>query len=201
MRALWVDAGNDPDWTKVQNHGITAVYFALSDPPEDWHRRILDARKRGYAAGVYAAWNWWGNFTGRGAAFAEEVNGRILEKVKWPKPSWPKVQLDNEEHSPDQILAMLRRWREIQPYQDTSWTMESMQGGWMSEDFVAEVVGLRVRVVPQCYTGDMRRVESDIALRNLTRRGFPVSLVTMFYDAAQLGLEWDGFAFTQGRLP
>jgi hypothetical protein len=199
MRSVWVDSGNDPDWESGARHGINGYYIALSDP--QWHERILDIRNRGYAAGVYAAWNWWGDFTGRGAAFAEEVNGRIREKVKFPKPSWPKVQLDNEDHDMNQILFMLRRWRELWPKQDTSWTMESFQGGLMSPEFVQEVISLRVRVVPQAYTGNMQRMSEDGALRDLLRRGFPEALVTLFYDAAQLPINWDGFAFTQGRLP
>jgi hypothetical protein len=47
----------------------------------------------------------------------------------------------------------------------------------------------------------MERRESDMVLRDLTKRGFPESSVSMFYDAAQLGVGWDGYAFTQGRLP
>ncbi len=199
MRYVWVDDGNSPDYALGGRHGINGYYIALSDP--DWYERILDVRNHGLAAGVYAAWNWWGDFTGRGAAFAEEVNGRVRARVKFPKPSWPKIQLDNEEHDMNQILLMLRRHRELWPTQDTSWTLESFQGGLMSPEFVQEVLALRTRVVPQAYTGDMRRMSEDGTLRDLTRRGFPESQVSLFYDAAQLPINWDGFAFTQGRLP
>jgi hypothetical protein len=41
----------------------------------------------------------------------------------------------------------------------------------------------------------------DQVLRNLTRRGFPETSVSLFYDAAALPRDWDGFAFTAGRLP
>jgi hypothetical protein len=71
----------------------------------------------------------------------------------------------------------------------------------MSPSFVQRVVGARVRVVPQCFIGNMERRESDMVLRDLTKRGFPESSVSMFYDAAQLGVGWNGYAFTQGRLP
>ena len=36
---------------------------------------------------------------------------------------------------------------------------------------------------------------------NLVNQGFPRALVTPMYDAAALPDPWDGFAFTQGRLP
>jgi hypothetical protein len=79
--------------------------------------------------------------------------------------------------------------------------MESMQGGWMDDEMVAAVLKARIRVVPQAYTGDMRPIAQDAALRDLLRRGFPETSISLFYDAAALPLDWDGFAFTMGRLP
>ena len=71
----------------------------------------------------------------------------------------------------------------------------------MDPVFVSRILAARVRVVPQAFHGNMARVESDQVLRDLTRRGFPESSVSIFYDAAALGHNWDGFAFTEGRLP
>lgn len=71
----------------------------------------------------------------------------------------------------------------------------------MSDDFVRTILDLKVRVVPQSFVSNMNRRESDQVLRDLTRRGFPESSVSLFYDAANLGSDWDGFAFTMGRLP
>ena len=71
----------------------------------------------------------------------------------------------------------------------------------MSPAFVSEVVALRVRVVPQYYKGDMAEVAQDVALKDMLAAGFPYQLVTGFYDAAALPLfNWEGFAFTMGRL-
>jgi hypothetical protein len=80
--------------------------------------------------------------------------------------------------------------------------MEGMQGGWMSAAFVKRVMECRVRWVPQCFgEPGMWRRESDMVLRDLTRRGVPENIISMFLDAKQLGADWDGFAFTLGRLP
>jgi len=204
MRFIWVDAGNDADWGKLATHGINGAFYALSDPPADLRRRLTETKKRGMAAGLYSAWNWWGLDTSDGRAYAEATHERVVEVCEGlagVSNSYPKVQLDNEDHRPDVILAMLRRWRELQPKRDTSWTLESGQGGWMTVEFTAEVVRLRVRVVPQSYTGPMARVESDFTLRDLLRRAYPESSISLFYDAAALGVNWDGFAFTMGRLP
>ena len=71
----------------------------------------------------------------------------------------------------------------------------------MDPAFVSRVLACRVRVVPQAFIGNMARVESDATLRDVIRRGFPENVVSVFYDAKQLGVNWDGFAFTMGRLP
>ncbi len=200
MRAVWVDSGNDPHWESLAANGITWVYLPLSDPVADVRRRLLDVRARGLRGGVYAAWNWY-PATG-GAAFAEVVHSLVRLIAPDATSGWPKVQLDDETHDPARILGMLLRWRELRPTTDTSWTFEAMQGGWMTPGFVAEVINRKVRLVPQCYWWDMSATIDTLAVaRDLTKRGFPDSLISPFYDAAKLPLSWDGFAFTAGRLP
>lgn len=204
MKAVWVDAGNDANWEKLAQHGITAEFYAANDPPEDVRRRLGESKNRKHGSGVYTAWNWIEDE--RGETYAEWTNGLVLQIVPSPTPSFPKVQLDHEEHDPDQILRMLRRWRELRPTTDTSWTFEGWQAGWMSDAFVKEVISHRVRLVPQLYTGDMRegyiiRYDSLACVRELTKRGFPDTLISPHYDARALPYGWDGFCFTQGRLP
>lgn len=226
MRFLWVDAGNDANWAKVDEHTLTGVFYAGSDPPADVARRLMDTRARNRAGGVYSAWNWYeGEGIGReeGAAYAEkthEVVSAIEAKLGFKSASFPKVQLNNEDHRPQVILDMLRRWRQLRPKHDTSWTMEGGQGGWMDSAFVAEVLSHRVRLVPQGYRGRMANIalrDSDPAafyrellqftadpladVDDLVERGFPRAIVSPMYEAAFLPLGWDGFCFTQGRLP
>jgi len=214
MKALWVDEGNDPDWVKVAAHQMTSLFFALRDPRIDkpYLRNVIG---RSYRPGVYAVSNW-PEFSGDGLTFAQKVVAKV--KPLMVNPSNPKVQLDIEEHDPDKILDALTEFRAELPKQDLSWTMESFQGGWMTPEFVAGVIRLRVRVVPQLYKGKMadldepdpeirlqalldEQVAQDMALKDLLKAGFPYELVTGFYDAATLPFWWDGFAFTMGRLP
>ncbi len=206
-RFVWVDAGNDADWEKHARHQINGEYYAGTDSPIDIARRCSESRKRGHAAGVYTALNWWGG--GEGEEYAERTHA-ILQAVEdhmrdlglRPTNSFPKVQLDHESHEPDDILDMLRRWRELRPYKDTSWTFEGGQGGWMGPLFVAEVIRHRVRLTPQLYNGEMTEVWDALTFaRDLTMRGFPDSLISPFYDAANLPVGWDGWAFTMGTLP
>jgi hypothetical protein len=199
MHGVWVDAGNDPQWEKLERAGIDWVYLPLSDPVADVRRRLLDCRARGYRGGVYSAWNWYGDPSG--AEYAETVNRLVRQVAPDATNSWPKVMFDDERHDPHTIEQLLTTWRKLRRWTDTAWTMESMQGGWMDEGFVQTVIGAHVRLVPQCYVGAMRAVDSLAAARDLTRRGFPDALISPFYDAAQLPIDWEGFAFTMGRLP
>ncbi len=201
MRGLWVDSGNDPDWAKVYRHSISALYFDLFDPRVT-APYLLSMVDRSVQVGVYVASNW-PQVSGNGRDFAEKTSARLKEVMTGgvTKPSFPKVQLDMEEHDPGKIADALKRWRELHRYQDTSWTMEAMQGGWMDPAFVQTVLDCRVRVVPQYYTGDMRPMAQDVAFRDLLVRGFPPQVISGFYDAAALPINWDGWAFTMGRLP
>lgn len=200
MRAVWVDEGNVPNWDKLAKHGITWVYVSARD-----HRAkksLEDTFAKGFKGGVYTAWNWYPNLSG--AEYAEKTHA--LLSALWPsaKPGFPKVQLNDETHDPERILGMLRRWRQLRPATETSWTMEGMQGGWMSPVFAKTVTDLKIRVVPQAYYGTMApgQVYDTLAVaRDLTKRGIPDRLVSPFYDASQMPAGWDGFAFTQGRLP
>lgn len=208
MKALWIDAGNDPIWEKIEAHGITRLYFPVSDPTADVARRLKDVKDRGLVGGLYSAWNWYTTSGGAlvsGAAYAEAMHKRVKEIAPAATATWPKIQLDDEEHDPARILQLLRRWRQLRPKTDTSWTLEVFQGGWMSPEFAAEIVRLKIRVVPQCYwphpTRTLQPVDTLAGARDLTSRGIPDSLVTPFYDAGSLPVAWDGFAFTMGRLP
>jgi hypothetical protein len=202
MKALWVDSGNDADWAKVSAHHMTHLYFDLFDSRVR-APYLGDVRGRGYGVGVYCVSNW-SQFQGmNGAQMAQRVHEELKTVTGTPETSaaFPKVQFDIEQHDPIFVLDCLRRFRTLRPKQDVSWTLESYQGGWMSDQFVADVLSCRVRIVPQYYGGNMTPFAQDIAFKDLLDRGFPPNIITGFYDAAALPEYWDGFAFTQGRLP
>lgn len=200
MKALWVDAGNDPWYAGCEALGVTHLYFALNDPRVS-KSYLQNVAAKGYGVGVYvvAGHPLWPEFQGNGRQFAEKVSAKV--GPLFISTASPKVQLDMEMHDPEFILTALERWRELRPKQDTSWTLESFQGGWMTPEFVKRVIALKIRVVPQFYGGDMTPFAQDRSLKDLLDRGFPSSLITGCYDAASLPEYWDGFAFTQGRLP
>ena len=201
MRYLWVDSGNDPDLAKAVKHSIDGLFWDMFDPRLD-EAYLQKYLLTGYRVGVYMASNW-GQFKDLAPSQVANLVYTRVKKIAGKSfgPDFPKVQFDMEEHDPIKILNTLKEWRRLAPKHSTSWTLESFQGGWMSDEFVKAILGLKIRVVPQAYTGDMQDFAEDQVLRDLLRRGFPEASISLFYDAADVPLGWNGFAFTQGRLP
>jgi hypothetical protein len=194
MRYVWVDAGNDPNWDKGVQHRITGWFMPIFDA-RTTRETLNNIRSRGLVAGVYVGHAWFPDLT------PQQLVDKISAEYKRLAVPGLRVMFNLEQHDPEYIVQVLERWRVKHPNVGTSWSPEGMQGGWMDPTFVKRVVDCRVRVVPQCFIGNMERRESDIVLRDLLDRGFPASSVSMFYDGSQLGYGWDGYAFTMGRLP
>ena len=201
MKAVWVDEGNDPNLPVIDKAGIDQLYFSLQDP-----RVTLEYLNRyvgkGYGVGVYVVSNWGGYQGLSGADFAKKVAAQV-RKIRVSNVQ-PRVQLDMEQHDPDYVIQVLDQWRREpgMKWQATSWTMEGLQGGWLAQPSLLQaVIDNRIRVVPQAYTGDMKRISEDLIYKDMRNAGYPDSIISLFYDAKDLGIGWDGWAFTMGRLP
>jgi hypothetical protein len=192
VRYVWTVEGDDPDFAQGDRHGIDGYFYPFFDSLTT-KERLIDTKAAGYAIGVYYGHNW-------GGTAAENAAKADAEYKKLYVPGL-KVMFNWEQHKPDEIASGLEAWRVLRKTVNTSWSMEGMQGGWMSSAFVKRVLATRVRWVPQSFVGNMERRESDATKWDIVRRGVPENIVSCFYDAAQLGANWDGFAFTAGRLP
>lgn len=199
-RSLWVDANNDCDYAKAKANLIAAAYFDIRDP-----RLTLayfeGVRAQGIMPGVYAAANWFPRLSG--PAFADSISA-MLEIIAPRTPAeFPMVCLDIEKDDiAGYLLPALRRWRTHRPNRVTDLTIEGHKGALFSPSQVINVVAKVRYVVPQCYNGAMTQVWDSCAMsRDLTDAGFPTAHVYPFLDAAHLGNWWEGYAFTQGRLP
>lgn len=203
MRIAWTVAGDDPDFGQGDKYGIDGYYYPIFDSLTTPERLVAtSAYGGGRIIGVHMGHNWLPGYSPAqlAAAMNQEYkrltgNGTINSKLR--------VMFNMEEHDPEKIAATMEAWRALPGRKNvgTAWSPEGMQGGWMSDTFVARLLACKVRIVPQTFYGNMQRIEGDQVLRDLTRRGFPENIVSLFYDGAQLGAEWDGFAFTMGRLP
>jgi len=198
MRFLWVDYNADPDWAKVTAHGMTGLFFDARSPNVN-RDYLVGVNQLGYAVGLYFVDNWPEFDTPTGREFAEAVHAQMKLKCPNTNKDMPKIQFDIERHDPAFVAEALRRFRELRPTRDLSWTFEPRQQGWMTADLVQAVSDCKVRLVPQYYFGDMTPVAQDVEF-NRTRAVFPTAAISGFYDAKILPVDWDGFAFIQGRL-
>lgn len=206
MRFVWTHAGDDPSWHIGDAHGIDGYFAPLFDPITP---AVLDeAGDRGHVQGAYFGHNW------RPGAAAEAIAREVSAEYKRLNIPGLRVMFNLEEHDPNHVARCLEEWRRLRPKVNTSWSCEGMQGGWMGPvlqpgqapapgSFIARVLACRVRVVPQSFWARMEPIAQDQVLRDLTRRGFPENIVSLFYDAKIVGGldRWDGYAFTMGRLP
>ena len=199
MRAIWVDAGNDPDYTKLARYGIDAAFFDIRSArltPEYFGA----VRARGLAPGVYFAGSWWPGETG--AQVADTVNERLNAIAPNTPPDDPRVCADLEEHDVDgYLLPFFKRWRQHRPRRVTYWLLEAYQGGLFSPPDVAAILHYAIPAGPSVYKGDMTPLDPLDVWTNLASAGFPMSSIVGLWDAAHLPAAWSGFAFTQGRLP
>lgn len=194
MRFIWTVAGDDPSYDNCKAHGINGLYAPLFDGLTS--RAYLQVfKEQGFVNGVYLGHNWFPTLT------ASQLAAKVVAEFKRIALPDTRLMLNLEEHDPAKIALVVSAVRAALPKVNLSWSPEGMQGGWMAPEFVAQILKAKCRVVPQAFLGGMARVESDQVLRDLTKRGFPESSVSIFYDAAALGVNWDGFAFTEGRLP
>jgi len=218
IRYLWVDSARGGDGALVPGAPVQHADYAKAKPQQinGFFFDLFLATKQelgkvwgdGYATGVYFAGNW-AEVAGKpGAEIAEIVNERVQE-LTFGGASTPKVQFDLEFHGPgdaQRLIDCFKRWRELQPKRDTSWTMEGHQGGWIKAQpgLVGAVLAAHVRLAPQCYDADMAGGLWDTheMARDLVRAGFPDALISPFHDARYLDQQkwWQGFAFSQQRL-
>lgn len=211
MRFTWTVAGDDPDWPTLERHAINGAFAPLWDSlTTPTYLRELQSRVG--VVGVYLGHNW---FPGESAAAQARRVSAEWKRLQGKTPIKDlRVMLNWEQHDPDDIVEGLQEWRRLHRTVNTSWSMEGMQGGWMgpivsdtvpASEFVQRVLACRVRLVPQGFWGSQGRIDGawaeDQVLRDLTRRGFPENIVSLFYDGKALPRDWDGYAFTAGRLP
>lgn len=197
LRALWIDEGSKPEWGRLVP--FTHLFLSTRDATT---AALNEIRMRGFQAGIYRVTTWdegvddgkeWAKLLSDDVARCVGGDGRGLDVQL-------AVQADIEQHDSAFIVAFLKEWRARRPRRDTSWTMEGFQGGWMRE-IRQQINDSGVKLIPQAYDGAMKPFDSLGVVRELVNYGFYEQLIYPFHDAAELRRGWDGFAFTQQRLP
>lgn len=200
-RSVWVDANNDPAYTKIAKNGITDIFFDALDPRVT--KPYLDAVKsKSYAPGLYLC------SQGPGWPMQhDKVTGRVfadwaydtVERIAQGDKSI-KVHLNCESSDPDWLVTMLKRWRAHSPKRDTALLIEGRKAGIFNDSHVRAINKTGVWICPEFFTGDMTAHPEGFVTLPMIRRGFNPATLYGCYDAANLPYDWVGVAFTQGRL-
>lgn len=214
MRFLWVDAGNDPNFTKGDKHAVTGYFLPLWDPrctPE----KLVEIRNRGKVAGVYvgSGANKWPQTEGRAPKQVARIVAdeylrlqKEMNRIKAGSGTDLRVQHNDEQHNAGAIEQLLLETRRLLPKAGLSWTMEGRQASWLSDPaspgtLIAAIVKTKTRCVPQMYNGAMTTVYPlKPEIDKWVAYGVPAKQVTPMWDAAKITAE-QGYLFTQGRLP
>jgi hypothetical protein len=231
VNAIWIDQGDVPDYVKLRARGIHSLYFDIRQSGDlnwggwDCAARCSDARRHGFIVGVYWGQSW-GEAKYTGAAFADKISRQISGMEELWRAAGESLQCEFQidletvngiDHSLDAawMTAFFKRWRVIRPGKQTSWTLESYQGGpytWMTRELVSIInTDINLIIVPQLYTGDVSiNVDSASAERDLrhmrysdgTLGGINENRIQFFYEADNYPeVGWRGWLFTSRSLP
>jgi hypothetical protein len=199
MNAVWIDEGQDPDYTKLRKYGIDTAYFSIRD--QLVVERINAAKDHSFKVGIYFAWNWYPKVLG-GAGLADTISNELtILGFKDYSKDGVRILADIEEHDiAGYVVPFFQRWRKHRPNRVTDWTLEGMQGGLFTATDVANISACSILVAPAFYGGNMAPLPHSPII-DLLMAGFQGYQLVGMYDAAALPWRWSGYAFTQGRLP
>jgi ribosomal protein S18 len=184
-----------PDLAKAKRYGITRLYWEARDPQIS-AALFLAIRERGMEVGIMRDPSWDNSSAIDLARELDADLGRL-----GASNSQCAVLADIEYHDPAYITAFLDEWRALRPRRVTGWTLEPLQGGWMSPEFVYTLTWTAMAIFPQSYLGNMSPVDPDLVRCDLTERGIPKGMVGVVYNAAHIPTHWDGIAFRFDQLP
>lgn len=204
IRQCWIDEGNDARGDLHSMFGITDPIFSVRDPRVT--RSYLDGQKaKGYAPGLYLCSQgegWPSHHDLSGRAWADWAYNEVQVRIApGTSGSYPKVHLNCETSDAVWLVTMLKRWRARSPKRETSLLIEGRKAGIFSPDQVTAINSLGVYVCIELCAGDMTPHPEGFATLPMLRAGFDPLWLYGVYDAKNLPYDWQGVAFTQGRLP
>jgi hypothetical protein len=86
-QAIWIDGGNEADYTRLKALGITQPVFDARDPLVNaTHFKALIAQ--GFMPGVYSCWNWQPEVPKTGAGFAEWTSHKLDALPLGAREAW-----------------------------------------------------------------------------------------------------------------
>ena len=184
-----------PDLAKAKRYGITRLYWQANDP--QLTASLVDAvRRHPLEVGIMRDPSW------NHASAVDLARMLDADLVRLGSGNAQcAVLADIEYHDAPYVMAFLHEWRQLRPRRVTGWTLEPMQGGWISPALCSMILSSQVTVFPQTFLGDMTPVPPDSVRSQLINAGIPRGMVALCYDGAHIPVWWDGLAFRFEQMP
>lgn len=195
-------------WNRVQNYKLDRIYFDIRQITTE----IIDyCTKKSTLAGINIVPSWFNEDLAQAALrTTRKLNelGFVGAKAAAPCP----ILFDWEEHSIEKTAAGLKAWRATRQKRDTVWSMEPLQGGWVGDRQMREVIvpDKNLILMPQVYRSQMQPVAQDACYKDLLRF-YPPGQVKLYYQSFQpYGPSsinypppeaWDGCVYDLEHLP
>jgi hypothetical protein len=202
-RSIWIDFGQNPDNAKFTANGINCAYFdgrwiAAKTDPIGYLKSVKTSSVGLYLCDPHQ----WPNTGPTDPVAWAKWGYDLIQHHAAPGTGgdWPRVDLNYEQDDPQWLLAMLRQWRKNNPHRTTAFVVQANKAS-IYAPVAQSIAALNVIVKPECFVGNMQRVESSHEIQSWAAAGIPNSLLEPMLDASQLGAFWSGTCFTMGRLP
>lgn len=216
-RVCWIDQPQQPDVPKLKKHLITDAIFdgrwlAQMGPAQalDYLEKVRD--QLGGSPGAFfcaqgsdslGAWPSWRTTTG--PEWADWVYDTFQNHIApGTAGAFPVVHLNPECDDVTWQMTMMKRWRMRSPRRYTVWSPVGHKAP-IFKAVAGQIVQHNIIVAPQCYVGNMERIESANEVLAWAQIGIPVTKIQPFLDGATLGHWWGevggAIVFSQNRLP
>jgi len=104
-------------------------------------------------------------------------------------------------HDPVFHEAVIREFFRLRPGRSLVWTLEGLQGGWISHELIAMINNdPRLTIAPQCYYGDMTPIYIQYVLEDLATRGIRREKIQPFIRPDRADAGWYGIIYDHIKL-
>ena len=214
MKASLVIRGGPyvPDLEKAKRYGINELVFEADDPAL---RNNPEATKALFAAL---------------RAKPEKYRIRIMRDVGWPSsggspikiaaalsediarygggveggPTLAQLSATYDGEVPHDSLfhqAVIHEFFRRRPGRSRVWTLEGLQGGWVSDALVAQInADPRLIISPQSYYGNMTPIFIQYTIEDLVARGIHRDKIQPFIHPQRADAGWYGVVYDHAKL-
>lgn len=196
-------------WNRVTAYQLDRLYFDIRQID---NRTIDYCKSKSTIAGINIDPKAWFNEDLAGGALRVHAKLNELGFTGRNAKGICPVLFDYEEHSIEKVIAGLTAWRRVRNVRDTAWSMEPLQGGWVGDRQLRDVIvpDRNLMLLPQTYRFDMGPVAQDAVLWDLARF-YPRDRIRLYYQAFYkrsgrdlefpCGEGWDGAMYDLPHLP